>query len=164
MESFIGKGEMELIVAATRLHLRHAGFVLPLFAATWRIGNQVCRAEGFRGGRLLKAPGGVYWTLTTWDDAEQLDAFRNTGPHAKFMPYLSRWCSDAAFARWEVPGAELPTWSEVAQRLAAKAAQGTAPRSLGSEIPPGAGDPRRGYLSLSLVPARSILSGLLQIG
>lgn len=151
-----------MIVAATRLHLRSRRFVLPFLAATWRIANQVCRAEGFRVGRLLRAPGGIYWTLTAWDDAAATNTFRDSGPHLRIMPQLSRWCFNAAFTCWEAPDGAMPSWSEVGQRLTAESVRWTPSRPPHVEVPPEGDDPRRGYLSLPLVPGWSMLGGLLQ--
>jgi hypothetical protein len=104
-------------VSVTRLKLRSWLFVLPFMRANGRVGRQAGAAAGFRQGRLLLDHGLVFWTLTGWDSAEAMKAYRDSGPHAAVMPRLQDWCDEASTAQWSTDVDGLPDWSEVYRRM-----------------------------------------------
>jgi hypothetical protein len=104
-------------ISVTRLRLRSWRYVVPFFLDTWASMRQIKRAPGFLGGRLIGEKGQVYWTLTAWESAEAMKAYRGSGAHRSAMPKLANWCDEAGIAHWEQPGAELPGWREAFRRL-----------------------------------------------
>lgn len=104
-------------VSATRLKLRSWLFVLPFLRASGAMGRQARTGAGFRQGRLLLDHGLVFWTLTAWDSAEAMKAYRDSGLHAAVMPKLQDWCDEASVAQWSTDDDALPPWPEVYSRM-----------------------------------------------
>jgi len=80
--------------------------------------RQVERASGFFGGRLLVDSRWTFWTLTVWDSEQRMKGFRGSGPHARVMSKLAKWCDEAAYSHWPTEG--VPTWEEAHERLVAE--------------------------------------------
>jgi hypothetical protein len=108
------------IVSITRLKLRGPRFLPAFLWLTVRSQRQVARADGCLGHGVQGEAGLVVWTRSAWRDPEALRAFMMSGPHAKAMPKLQHWCSEASVARWESGSAELPDWAEARLRLQAE--------------------------------------------
>jgi hypothetical protein len=107
-------------VSVTRLRLRGWSF-LPRFALhTFRSSRQIARTPGFRAGQLAGEPGLGFWTVTLWDDAASMRAFRNGGAHLVAMRGLIEWCSEGSYAHWEAEAAELPSPAEAHRRMLAE--------------------------------------------
>jgi hypothetical protein len=106
-----------MIVAATRLQVRSALLLLPFVFRTLQSRRQVVRAPGFMGGRLLVDAKRTFWTLTTWESEKAMRDYRGSGAHNNVMPRLVDWCDEAAIVHWTSASAELPSWSEAADRM-----------------------------------------------
>ena len=106
-----------MIVSVTRLRVRSIRYLPEFLWYTFRSQNQVARASGFRGGRLLVDAHRTFWTMTTWDDERAMKAFRGTGAHAAVMPKLFSWCDEAAYTHWLAADEKLPEWPEAHERL-----------------------------------------------
>lgn len=82
-----------------------------------RAGFQARRSPGYLAGSVRVTAGGpVFWTLTVWQDGAAMNAFRESGAHARFMPKLAVWGSQAAMTAWQVDAD--PSWDEVFVRMA----------------------------------------------
>lgn len=104
-------------VSITRLRIRSARF-LPFFVLyTLRSLQQVKKAQGFKGGSVLPDRSWTFWTMTTWDNREDMRRFMTAGPHREAMPHLLDWCDEASVVHWERPEDTLPTWTEADKRM-----------------------------------------------
>jgi hypothetical protein len=106
-------------VSVTRLRLRAIRF-LPGFAFhTLRSMRQVRRAEGFLAGSVLRDRHRTFWTLTVWDGAAPMRAYRDSDAHRTAMPRLQHWCDEASVVHWDQPGPDVPSWAEAERRMRA---------------------------------------------
>lgn len=80
--------------------------------------RQVERAAGFFGGRLLVDSRLTFWTLTVWESEQRMKGFRGSGPHARVMSKLAKWCDEAAYSHWPTEG--VPAWEEAYERFVAE--------------------------------------------
>ncbi len=104
-------------VSITRLRLRSLRF-FPLFAVhTLASTRQVRSAPGLILGRFGLEGVTDFWTLTAWQDAASMRAYRNTAAHMKAMPKLLGWCDEASVVHWEQPGDILPSAAEALRRM-----------------------------------------------
>ena len=106
-----------MLASVTRLRVRSIVF-FPRFAwyafLSWQ---QVIRAAGFQGGRLLVDRRLTFWTLTVWETERAMKAFRGASAHAKVMPLLAHWCDEAAYAHWMLGSDAVPSWEEAHELL-----------------------------------------------
>ncbi len=79
--------------------------------------QQVARAAGFLGGRLLLDANRTFWTLTAWETERHMKAFRGSGAHVRAMPQLVKWSDEASFVHWVEDNAEIPQWPEAYARM-----------------------------------------------
>lgn len=107
-------------VSVTRLRIRSWLYVPQFVWHTLQATRQVLRAPGFLGGRLLRESNNALWTVTVWEDAEAMKAYRSSGGHMKAMPKLLEWCDEASIGHWSQVSEELPSWSEAHQKMAAE--------------------------------------------
>lgn len=103
-------------VSITRLRLR-SPWLLPLFL--WYAVRSQAQARASDGCLAVQVNNfhGAFWTLTLWRDQAALRAFMLSGAHRRAMPKLAGWCDEASLAHWNQDGAELPSWTEAAERL-----------------------------------------------
>ena len=106
-----------IFVSLTRLRIRSLRFLPSFSIHLLRTLSQVRKARGFRCGALLADRHWTFWTLTAWDDAENMREYMTAGAHKKVMPHLLNWCDEAAVAHWTQTEEELPAWMDAAQRL-----------------------------------------------
>ena len=104
-------------ISVTRLRVRSVRY-LPGFALhTFRSLRQVRKAPGFRGGSLLSDRRWTFWTMTAWDNRENMRSYMTTGSHRTAMPRLLDWCDEASVVHWDQPEGALPTWAEANKRM-----------------------------------------------
>jgi len=109
-----------VFVSLTRLRVRSVRF-LPRFAwHTLRSLRQVKRAQGFLHGALLPDRQWAFWTMTAWENQEDMRRYMLNGDHKKAMPHLMDWCDEASVAHWEQEESVLPSWEEADQRMRAQ--------------------------------------------
>jgi hypothetical protein len=104
-------------VSVTRLRVRSWRFLPQFFFHAVRTRRQVCAAAGFRAGSLLADRHFTFWTLTVWDNAEDMRAYITSGSHRIVMPRLMHWCDEASIVHWEQPEPTLPDWHEADARM-----------------------------------------------
>jgi hypothetical protein len=107
-------------ISVTRLRVR-SFFFLPQFM--WGAicsANQAERSAGFLGGKIVRMPRNVFWTVTAWENEMAMNAYRIRGAHLRAMPNLRKWCSEAAVAGWTEQSAEIPSWQEAHRRMVAE--------------------------------------------
>jgi hypothetical protein len=104
-------------VSVTRLHLA-SSFSFPAFLFyALSSSRQASRSAGFRGGWLGRDAESGFWTVTVWDNADAMRAYRNSGIHLRAMPKLVRWCDEAAIAHFEQPGDAAPDPAAAYERM-----------------------------------------------
>ena len=106
------------VVVATRMTVARQRWVLRFMAGSLAAARQAQRSPGFLAGRLRAELPGTFWTLTMWESGRDMLAFRDTGAHARVLPRLAGWASEAVFGVWNTDAAKLPGWAETARLIA----------------------------------------------
>ena len=104
-------------ISVTRLRLRSLRYLPPFLWHTLRSLLQAKRAPGNLSAKTRRAADGAFWTLTAWDAAAAMRAYRNSGAHKRAMPKLLEWCDEASIGHWEQEPAEPPDWREAHRRM-----------------------------------------------
>jgi hypothetical protein len=84
---------------------------------TLRSIRQVRNAPGFQGGSILADRSRTFWTMTAWDNQENMRRFMTQGAHRAAMPHLLDWCDEASVVHWDRPESGLPAWMEADERM-----------------------------------------------
>ena len=90
---------------------------MPFGFASLRVTRQLQRSPGFLAGMTGYETGFCFWTVSIWEDAAAMKAFRNSGNHMNAMKKLLTWCDEASYGSWEQPDATLPELAEVHRRM-----------------------------------------------
>ena len=107
-------------VSVTRLHLRSFRFAVPFVVFSLRSINQLRRSHGFlRGWVGNEFPLG-FWTVTTWESADAMRAFRNGRPHLDAMKKMMDWADEGSYAHWEQRDDDPPDAETAFRRIAAE--------------------------------------------
>ena len=107
-------------VSITRLRIRSWRFMPGFVLYTLRSARQIRRAPGFIGGWLGGSGDNAFWTITVWRDEAAMRGFRDKAAHKAAMPYLLHWGDEAAMARYEQSGEDLPDGSAAKTALVAR--------------------------------------------
>jgi len=107
-------------ISITRLELRGLRFLPSFFLHTSRSQKQLVAAPGYLAGGTMFESLRAYWTVTAWQDADAMKAFRNGGAHMLAMRRLIDICCAAAYAHWQQDTTELPPPDEVHRRMLAQ--------------------------------------------
>jgi hypothetical protein len=82
-----------------------------------RSARQAKHSVGFLAGRLVRDTGSAFWTLTVWEDAKAMEAYRTSGVHRAAMPKLLQWCDEASVAHWTQDSNAVPSWEEAHHQM-----------------------------------------------
>ena len=104
-------------VAVTRLRLRSARYLIPFMIYALLSSRQARRSRGNLGMKLLRDSDQTFWTLTAWQEEEDMRSFMLAGSHGRAMPKLLDWCDEAAVAHWKQDSSELPGWDQAHRRM-----------------------------------------------
>ena len=104
-------------ISVTRLRVRSFFFLPQFMWGAIRSANQAERSAGFLGGKIVRMPRNVFWTVTAWETEAAMNAYRIAGAHLQAMPKLLKWCDEAAVAHWSQDSAKLPSWQEAHRRM-----------------------------------------------
>jgi hypothetical protein len=144
-----------IFISATRLRVRSLLFLPQFVWRTFQSVGQTERSPGFLGGKVLREARNTFWTVTSWNDAEAMNAFRVSGAHRVAMPSLIDWCDEASVVHWLQDTAQLPTWAEAHRRMLAEGRHSKvshpSPDQLANHIPA----PQPGHIEAELKPAKS---------
>jgi hypothetical protein len=97
------------LVSITRLQLISNWYLPQFFFHSLRSIAQLRRAHGYISGWTSRDAEKGYWTLTVWENAEAMLAFRNSGAHKKAMPKLLHMCNEASYTHFDQPGSDAPS-------------------------------------------------------
>ena len=104
-------------ISVTRLRVRSFYFLPQFIWGTIRSANQAEHSAGFLGGKIVRMPRNVFWTVTAWESEAAMNAYRVAGAHLRAMPKLLKWCDEAAVAHWSQDSAEIPSWPEAHRHM-----------------------------------------------
>ena len=104
-------------ISVTRLKVRSVRFLPSFVIHTLRSVRQVKEAQGFRDGALLIDRHWTFWTMTSWDNQDNVRSFMRAGSHWKAMPHLLDWCDEATVVHWDQSETGLPSWPDASQRM-----------------------------------------------
>jgi hypothetical protein len=107
-------------ISVTRLRVRSVRYLPQFIWRSLQSVRQTERAAGFVAGKVLREARNAFWTVTAWEDAAAMNAFRIAGAHLRAMPKLLEWCDEASVVHWNQETAELPNWMEAHRRLVAE--------------------------------------------
>jgi len=113
-------------VLASMLPLRRYGDVVRFLRWTAKIRKQLVTAEGCAGysldARVLRK---TFYTLSAWSDAEAMNRFVRSGPHAAMLGDMAGRLGEATFVESGTKGSALPLdWAAAKQRIADRRASG----------------------------------------
>ena len=104
-------------VSVTRLRLRSARYLIPFMIYAVMSSRQARRSRGNLGVKLLRDANRAFWTLTAWQEDEDMLSFMMAGSHRRAMPKLLDWCDEGSVAHWSQETAELPGWDQAHRKL-----------------------------------------------
>jgi heme-degrading monooxygenase HmoA len=105
------------LVVATRMKVNRPRDVPAFFRTSMAVARQTRRSPGFRGGSMRVEASRTFWTLSVWEDAAAMSAFRDTGTHRDAIPKLAGWADEALFVAWSQPDGRVPRWSDLRREL-----------------------------------------------
>jgi hypothetical protein len=112
----------ELVVMASRFKLQHWRDVAPFFLAALKIRGQMLRSPGIAGVSLIAKPTAkTFYTLSSWQDRDSLDASVTRQPHLTTMQKFGPRTQASVFAFWSAPAGARPDWDDAHRRLNAEA-------------------------------------------
>jgi hypothetical protein len=68
-------------------------------------------------GKTLMDKHLTFWTMTIWNDMNEMRSYTNSDAHKRAMPKLQHWCDEAAIVHWEQAGEEFPEWHQSYKRM-----------------------------------------------
>jgi hypothetical protein len=107
------------VIVVTRLRLRDPALLDEFFTAAVATLEQAKGSAGSLGADVLADAASTWWTVTSWQDRDVMQAFVRTEPHLGTMSRLDGWCDEATFVDWEQDGTDLPGWRVCWQRIVA---------------------------------------------
>ncbi len=108
------------VVVATRTKMSKVRYLPGFMWGSLRVAFQVRRSAGYLAGRLVIGRDGSFWTLTVWESGRDMVGFRESGTHAKLMPFMAGWASEALFGVWNSASRRVPKAGEVSREVQAK--------------------------------------------
>lgn len=111
--------DADYLVLASSIPPKSATSTWTMFRGSRIVRRQLMVADGLVGFSMLAEPFRKrYATLSVWRDAEALDAFAGTDPHAHLATELAPAMNEPRFVRWTISGRDgVPTWPDALARL-----------------------------------------------
>ena len=111
--------DTEYLVLASSIPPKSVSSTLSMFRGSRTVRRQLLTTDGVLGFSMLAEPfRRRYATLSVWRDAEALDAFVDTSPHAEVMAEMAPSMDEPKFVRWTISGGDgTPTWTDAISRL-----------------------------------------------
>lgn len=104
---------MHVSVGRLRLHSRVSGFRILWRGALAYL--QARRAEGVILASVYREDSRTLWSLSVWDSAESMLAYRNSGSHLRVMKVAQSLGVRVDFRHWETDSP--PSWEAARLRL-----------------------------------------------
>lgn len=104
-----------MIIVATELHLKSFFKFFPFIRHSIRSLSQAKQSNGCLHAAVTGKGFRIGYTLTAWDNKENLQHFKNTGAHKKAMKDIGRLSSRYKTLIWE--GDTIPNWQQAKQLL-----------------------------------------------
>lgn len=105
-----------MIVSVTRLHIRSVRH-LPIFAwLTLRSHFQIKKSNGLIKSSYQKEGFFTYWTMSIWESADDMKAFRNRSAHLEAMKRSRQLADELQYVRFEVETPDIH-WEACKERL-----------------------------------------------
>jgi quinol monooxygenase YgiN len=109
----------EVVVMASRLKLKSLLRVPRFFLLSGASYRQAQRSPGNVGVSLRADPWRrTFWTLSSWENRQALQAYVGTEPHLSVMTKLKPAMRESLFTSWKQDPAVRPSWEEADRRLA----------------------------------------------
>jgi heme-degrading monooxygenase HmoA len=108
------------VVVVTRLRLANKDVLNDFFTAAVALVEQAKGSAGILNTDVLAEANDTWWSCTSWQDRDAMQAFVNTDPHHVTMSSLDSWCDEASFVDWDQDGGELPGWRTAFDHLVAQ--------------------------------------------
>jgi hypothetical protein len=108
------------VVVVTRLRLANKDVMNDFFTAAVALLEQAKSSVGILNTDVLAEANDTWWSCTSWQDRDAMQAFVDTDPHHATMSSLDGWCDEASFVDWDQDGGELPGWQGAFERLVAQ--------------------------------------------
>jgi heme-degrading monooxygenase HmoA len=117
------------VIVVTRLRLKDPALLDEFFVDAVAAIEQAQKSQGNLGVDALADANNEWWSVSSWQDRDPMNAFVSSEPHRTIMGRIDRYCDEATFVDWEQPGAGLPDWQASHRHLAAdgQAAQLSSP-------------------------------------
>src|SRR5579864_5702697 len=106
-----------LVIVVTRLRLKDPAFTDEFFTSAVAVVDQATNSRGNLAADVLADANNTYWTRTTWQDRDSMNAFVGAEPHLGTMGHIAEWCDEASFVDWDQPGSDVPDWEAGYERL-----------------------------------------------
>ncbi|PLT27917.1 hypothetical protein [Peribacillus deserti] len=104
-----------MFISVTRMRLKRKRNLPAFIWYTLRSVSQSKKAPGLLHSSLDKEGWHTYWTLTLWENKDDMKMYRNKGNHLKAMKISRKIASELESLNWE--GDHHPSWSECKERL-----------------------------------------------
>ena len=111
--------DTEYLVLASSIPPKSVSSTWSMFRGSRTVRQQLLVTNGVLGFSMLAEPlRKKYATLSVWRDAEALDAFAGTSPHAELMAEMALSMNEPKFVRWTISGSDgPPSWTDAIARL-----------------------------------------------
>jgi hypothetical protein len=108
-----------MYASVTQLELKSISKIFKFMKYTFRIAKQMKTAKGLVKQQTKAKNLYVYFTLTVWDNKEDMFRFRNGGAHLEAMKDIKSMAKKAKSASWETD--EMPGWKQADKIIKAQA-------------------------------------------
>lgn len=98
------------VIVVTRLRLKNPALLDEFFAAAVAIVEQAQKSAGNLGVDALADANNAWWSVSSWQDRDPMQAFVVAEPHLTIQGRLDHFCDEATFVDWEQDDPALPDW------------------------------------------------------
>ena len=89
------------VIVVTRLRLRDPALLDEFFTDAVAAIEQAQKSDGNLGTDALADANNAWWSVSAWQDRDQMQAFVDAQPHLGISERLDHYCDEATFADWE---------------------------------------------------------------
>ena len=107
------------VIVVTRLRLKDQALLNEFFTDAVAAIEQAQKSEGNLGADALADANNAWWSVSSWQARQPMQAFVTSQPHLNISKRLDHYCDEATFVDWEQDSPELPDWQTSWRRLIA---------------------------------------------